>query len=196
MHLTLLSFSTGDAPVFVDTPKLEQLPTATFIPPRSENIKDNNVIVDASSEAFLLFPQPINMLPSSVDQIISADFLSSRKEDSQIDSLATPIMTCWLLHVFRRPETTQAHDSSRSLANLSSSVSSSQVHALHLVRFGNSTYSAETEDHMRNIAINFYDLTILHEIRMGFTGGETTSKQPLHVAVVNSMTAALEGLQL
>jgi hypothetical protein len=49
---------------------------------------------------------------------------------------------------------------------------------------------------MRDIATNFYDLTILHEIRTGFTGGETTSKQPLHLALVNSMTAALEGLQL
>jgi len=170
--------------------------TFTFILPRSENLKENNVIVDASSEAFLIFPQPINMLLSVVDQIIGADFLSSQNAGVQIDLLATPIMTCWLLHVFRRPETTQPRDASRSLSPSSSSISSSQIHALHLVRFGSSTYSSETDDHMRDIATNFYDLTILHEIRTGFTGGEPTSKQPLHLALVNSMTAALEGLQL
>jgi len=196
MHLTLLSVSSGDAPVFVDIPKLERLSTASFIPPRSENPKDGTVFVDAASEAFLLLPQPVGMAPLGADDIASVDFLCPRTEDIVIDLPATPIMTCWFIHVFRRPEWTQRQDASLSLATASSPVSSSQIHALHFVRFGDSTYSEEAEDHMRAIAINFYDLTILHEIRTGFTGGEVASKQPLHVAVVNSMTAALEGLQL
>lgn len=196
MHLTLLSLSSGDAPVFMEAPKLDPLPVGSFVPLRPEGGKDDTIFVDASSETFLVFPQPLNMLSSNTELISSADFLSSRKEDVQIDALATPIMTCWLIHVFRRPEWTQRQDASLPHSPPTSSVSSTQIHALHFVRFRNSTYSGEPEEHLRNIATNFYDLTILHELRTGFIGGETASKRPLHVAVANSMTAALEGLQL
>ena len=196
MHLTLLSLPFGDAPLFMDIPRLEPLPTGPFVPLRPENGKDDTLFVDVSSETFLVFPQPLNMLPSITDSITTADFLSSRKEDAAADAVATPIMTCWLINVFRRPEWTQRQDASLSHSPSNSTISSGQIHALYFMRFKNSTYSGEPEEHMRNIATSFYDLTVLHELRTGFIGGETASKRPLHVAVVNSMTAALEGLQL
>ncbi|KIM27285.1 hypothetical protein M408DRAFT_24752 [Serendipita vermifera MAFF 305830] len=86
-------------------------------------------------------------------------------------------------------------DTSLSHSPSTSSVSSAQIHAVHFMRSENSTYSEELEGHMRNIATEFYDLTILHELQTGFIGGETANKQPL-IAVVNRMTAALDGIQL
>ncbi|KIM27287.1 hypothetical protein M408DRAFT_330171 [Serendipita vermifera MAFF 305830] len=88
----------------METPKLDPLPVGSFVPLRPANGKDDTLFVDVSSQTFLIFPQPLSMLLPSTESITSVDLLSSRKDDSPVEATATLIMTCWLVHVFRRSE--------------------------------------------------------------------------------------------
>jgi hypothetical protein len=195
MHLTLLSVTSGESPVFVTVPQLGQLPAAPLVAARSSDLKDPTIFVDSSSGTFLVFPKPIGMITSSIDRVIQADFLSSEGGETKSEALSmTPISTCWIAHIFRRSDwTPRQHDSS---PVLKSTTSGCQIHALHLVRFGNSTYAGEIEEHMRNISKNFYDLMILNEMRRGSLAGGGTFRQPLHIALADDMAVALGGLQV
>lgn len=177
------------------TPQLEQLSAAPLVAARSSGAKDSTVFVDSSSGTFLVFPKPVGMTTSSIDLFIQADFLSFEVEEHKSDPLSmTPISTCWLVDVSRRPEwTPRQHDS---LPISDSTTSGCQIHALHLVRFGNSSYAGDTEEHMRNISKSFYDLMILNEMRRGTLARGVTFRQPLHLALVDSVAAALGSLQV
>ncbi|KIM20366.1 hypothetical protein M408DRAFT_30420 [Serendipita vermifera MAFF 305830] len=138
---------------------------------------------------------------SSKPESSSSSSESSNPTRLPIPPTPIPIPICLL----------QRKDTSLSNSPFTSSVSSAQIHALHSVRFKSSIYSGESEryltspttkdvellptSHMRNIATTFYDLTLLHQLRPEYTGGEAVNKQPPRIAVVNNMSAVLDGIQ-
>ncbi|KAG8822784.1 hypothetical protein FRC19_005231 [Serendipita sp. 401] len=188
MHLTLLCITLEGGPVFLDALRPSEIPVQedTNIP-----IKEYGLLVDAAHEAFMLFPRPTDILSTAAIPTSDYDFLSHQSHSDSFTSFAIPISTCWMVHIHRPLDWTRRQFDS----TLDESTSSGyQIHALHLARFGGSTYSGETGEHMKNIATSFHDLTTLKEVRYGHLGGEV--KLPLHLAIVEAISGCLGGLQI
>ncbi|KAG8836237.1 hypothetical protein FRC17_008973 [Serendipita sp. 399] len=173
---------------FLDAVQTSDIPVQEDI---NVPIKEYGLLVDSSYETFMLFPRPTDILSTATPPASDYEFLSHRYHPETAASFAIPISTCWMVHLFRSLDWSRRQFDSTFDESLSSSY---QIHALHLARFGGSTYSGETEEHMKNIATNFHDLTTLKEARYGHFSGE--AKLPLHLALVDAISSCLGGLQM
>lgn len=192
MHITLLSVTKDDSPTMLDSPLIVHLPNQVSPPSRD---KEGSVFLDISTDAFILFPRPTHLTVSTHSQVTRSDFLTMEHgAEEDTPSFMIPVSTCWLVHILRQPGWT-THPQDSTLSDVGGyRTSSLQIHALHLVRYGNSSYSGEARGHMRDVATNFYDLTILNDARRGDISHGY--KQPLHFAVAEAMASTLSGIQI
>lgn len=197
IHLTLLCLTTYESPFFMTLPQLPPLPPAPLLTGRSADTQDSTIFIDNFADAFLMFPSLTGMAPSSTRGIEKGDFISNRTSHGKADLLdmaVTPFSSCWIVYLLRHADWSQTpEDSNKPVDSTHPGISGYQIHALHFACFGNSTYTSGTQEHMRDIATSFHDLTTLSSLRRGI--GDEEIGKPLHFSHVDAMKSALGGLK-
>ena len=213
VHVSLVSFTLGDAPTFATTPLLPALP----LPPppvpltRGSASKDSAAFVDATSSTYCIYPQQqqfLGIFPTLSDSLTTKSewiTATSTEEDANWGLPVIPIATAWILRVTRLPDWSVAkgdhghtdhHHHHHQVSSSSSSsfsseytVRSCQIHMHQLWKSPGCTYTEEKDVLLKDIARNFHELQVLERERRGLDVW-----LPLHLAGVDCMIQALDSI--
>ena len=189
VHVSLVSFTLGDAPTFATTPLLPALP----IPPpvqvtRGSASKDSAVFVDSTSSTYYIYPRLLGIFPPLSDSLTKSEWITatSTEEDASWGLPVIPIATSWLLRVTRLPDWSVAKGDQISPR---CTVRSCQIHIHQLWKSPGCTYMEEKELLLKDITKNFHELQVLEQERRGLDVW-----LPHHLAGVDCMIQALDSI--
>lgn len=189
VHVSLVSFTLGDAPTFATAPLLPALPVPPPVPlTRGSASKDAAVFVDSTSSTYYIYPQPLGIFPTLSDNLTKSEWITatSTEEDASWGLPVVPIATAWLLRVTRLPDWSVAQGDQVSPRY---AVRNCQIHMHQLWKSPGCTYTEETDPLLRDITRSFHELQVLERERRG-----SDVWLPHHLAGVDCMIQALDSI--
>jgi hypothetical protein len=192
VHVSLVSFTLGDAPTFATVPLLPALPIPPPAPPtRGSASKDSAVFVDSTSSTYYIYPQLLlGIFPTLSDNLTKSEWITatSTEEDANWGLPVIPIATAWILRVTRLPDWSVAKGDHSVSSRYT--VRSCQIHMHQLWKSPGCTYMEGKELLLRDIARNFHELQVLERERRGLSDVWL----PHHLAGVDCMIQALDSI--
>ena len=195
VHVSLVSFTLGDAPTFATVPLLPALPAAPPVPlTRGSASKDSAVFVDSTSSTYYIYPQLLGIFPTLSDTPTKAEWITatSTEEDANWGLPIVPLATAWLLRVTRLPDWSAAKGDPHDPHDQGSpryGVRSCRIHMHLLYKSPGCTYMEEKDPLLRDITKNFHELQVLERERRG-----SDVWLPHHLAGVDCMIQALDSI--